>query len=215
MARVQKILLPVFFVCANSAFGTTPEDLREALKPESIEKFSDVACYQLKNKEDIKQCAQVKAFMAQALAEATPGKGKAYVVASSVVIGGVLFFLANQDRVDKLIFTAFLTPCLAGAAFKAVEARSKRNHVKEANAFKAYFEELAENPAVLDRDYAVNHRKEMNEKGDTEEAFNKLCAAHKILESAYFAQYQATRIVPDIEDPRPLGFPGDEDFDSE
>jgi hypothetical protein len=215
MDRLQKILLSVFFVCANSAFGGTPEDLREALKPEVIERFSNVACYSLKNKEDIKQCAQVKAFMAQALADATPGKRKAYVAASSVVIGGILFFLANKGYTDKLVLTAFLTPCLAGAAFKAVEARAKRSHVKEANIFKAYFDELARNPNVLDRDYAVNHRKEMNEKGDTEEAFNKLCAAHKILESAYFAQYQATRIVPDIEDPRPWGYPGDEDSDSE
>lgn len=226
MQNVQKMMLSLTMISSLS-YCVTAQEARKALAPENIERFQNVECFTLENEEDIKTCAQVKLLMAQALeASYTPGTVQTI---SSIIAGGFVGALLglvtpryadnyqNYD-LEKLV-KSYIGAVLGGSATHLMQRYVGSSDQRSAAKFCTYFENLIQDPCVIDRETALANRERMNRNAALEAAFNKLNAKHAFLEkSPVFAQYRATRSARDAQsrasqDEGIGGFPGDEDQD--
>lgn len=193
-------------MCLNGVISANFAQFRKALTPENIDKFKDETCYTLKFEADIQTCAMVKLLMTQALGDSyKPGR---VATIGSIAGGGTCLGLTAGFFVTVLTERPGfgLIAGLIGMGGGALVAQQLHTSIGSADQqktaeFGAYFNELIQNPTVINLDFtnknldAINNNVDaMNKRGAIEELFKKLCEKHNLIEkSPVFEQYRWTR----------------------
>lgn len=191
----RHVLLLSALITSGSLCALTPEqeELREALRPENINAYKDEVCFLLKNEKDIKTCAQVKGFMAQALGNTQPGRkgnwaGGAAGGACTGVIGALISCTLWPKSPDLCVVVA-----AAGTLAGTIAGYEGMNWVRKPNveAFARYFAQLADNPHVTSRDSIVQDHTGYNNRHYIEKTFIEQCNDYSLVEtSPFFAEFR-------------------------
>lgn len=185
----------------NSAILPNSAAFKKALDPENIDKFKDEMCYALKNEADIQTCAMVKLFMAQALKDSYEPRNVATV--GSVLVGFLLagtpvgLVLGTKTNSPVVAVTGGFVSGLIGAFIgEYLHHRLGSDDQQAATAFTAYFNRLLEHPVIVERDFVLANRDDINKIDEIEKRFKKLSEKHNLIEtSPVFEQYRRTRSV--------------------
>lgn len=185
----------------NSAILPNSAAFKKALDPENIDKFKDEMCYALKSETDIQTCAMVKLFMAQALKDSYEPQSVATV--GSVLVG---FLLAGTpvglgvgmktNSPEAAIAGGFVSGLVGAFIGQYLHHILGSADQQAATAFTAYFNRLLEHPVIVERDFVLANRDDINKIDEIEKRFKKLSEKHNLIEtSPVFEQYRRTRSV--------------------